>query len=509
MSDLHWLMVAIVVALQPAAVHVAAAPQATGPQTTAPQAAGAALEERMRAFAAQRRIPGLAAAVGLDGRVAWSGAVGVANLDTKAPVTVDSVFPLGSTSKPLTSLLLGQLVEQGKLNLDAPIQTYVPYFPQKEWPITARQLAGHQAGLRDYNRAAGEYDNTRHFDTVREAVGVFADDPLVFQPGTRHAYSAYSFVLLSAAIEGASGSDFLTALDERLVRPLGLARTGPNKGAQPDLVSSYTVGMMGRIVPARVGDPSNKWAAGGLVSTPVEMVRLGNAVLDGRVVSRSTFDLLTTPQMLANGDDSGAGYGMGWRRGTRTLADGRTVPVVHHGGTAPGAMSFFAIYPTEGLVVSLQGNLLFEPFTAFSQEAFAMAEAALASRAAASRGPTYIGTDRIGEFLRQFERAYRAGDRAWIESAMDSEGMAADLKPLYLGLLGPRQGGEVLSNLVAVPAPTDFRLPNSLSDEPLLPTIPVDFLVRFTRTVGQVETTVTVPAGYRDGVIRLVGAKKG
>jgi CubicO group peptidase (beta-lactamase class C family) len=354
----------------------------TEPRRAAPLDAttAAALDERLRGFATGRRIPGLAVAVGWQDAVLWSAAFGVADLATQAPVTSESVFPLGSTSKPLTSLLLGQLVDEGRLDLDAPIQDYVPYFPRKEWPVTARLLAGHLAGLRDYDHAAGEYDNTRHFTSVREAVQVFADDALLSEPGTRHAYSAYSFVLLSAAIEGAAGADFLTVLDERLVEPLGLQRTGPNRAPLPDLVTSYATGFLGRIVPARVGDPSNKWAAGGLVSMPLEMVRIGNAALAGRIVKPATFDLLTTPQRLADGSDSGAGYGLGWRRNERELADGRRVPVVHHGGAGPGSMSFFVLYPTEGLVVSLQGNLLFEPFTAFSSEAFAVAETILAAR---------------------------------------------------------------------------------------------------------------------------------
>lgn len=343
-------------------------------------ATAAALDTRLRAFAAERSIPGLAVAVGAEGDVLWSAAVGVADLETGAPVTGESVFPIGSTSKALTSLILGQLVEEGRVDLDAPVQEYVPYFPEKEHRITPRLLAGHLAGLRDYDHAKGEYDNQRHFATVREAIGVFADDPLVHEPGTRHAYSAYSFVLLSGVIEGATGTDYLTALDERLAKPLGLAHTGPNRAPQPHLVTSYVTGFMGRVGPARDSDPSNKWAAGGLVSTPLELVRIGNAVLDGRVVKAETFELLTTPQPLADGSDSGAGYGMGWRRGERRLADGRVVPVVHHGGTGPGSMSFFAIYPTEGVVVSLHGNLLFRPFDPFAAEAFAIAEAAIAAR---------------------------------------------------------------------------------------------------------------------------------
>lgn len=367
----------ILAACAPTRVVPERAPSRAAPASSADVAAA---EARLRAFQAQHRIPGLAAAVGRDDALVWSFATGVVDLETQAPVSSESVFPLGSTSKPLTSLLLGQLVEQGKLDLDVPIQTYVPYFPVKEHELTARLLAGHLSGLRDYDHAAGEYDNQRAFASVRDAVGVFADDALLFEPGTRYAYSAYNFVLLSAVIEGAGGSDFLTLIGERLVRPLGLTHTGPNRAPVPGIVRSYSTGLFGKIVPTPPSDPSNKWAAGGLVSTPIEMVRIGNAVLGGRIVRRDTFELLTTPQRLKDGADSGAGYGMGWRRSERTLSNGRVVPVVHHGGTGPGSMSFFALYPTERLVVSMQSNLLFQPFTAFAAEAFAVAESFLEAR---------------------------------------------------------------------------------------------------------------------------------
>jgi serine beta-lactamase-like protein LACTB len=333
--------------------------------------------EQLQAFMAARRIPGLSVAVGKGDRVVWAQAFGVADLETKAPLTTESVFPLGSTSKVFTSLALGQLVEAGKLDLDAPIQTYVPSFPLKSHPITPRQLAGHLAGLRNYDMAAGEYANTREFGSVAEAVTVFEADPLVFEPGTKHAYSVYNFVLLSAAIEGASGSDYLTLVQQRIAAPLGLVRTGPNRRATPPagLVTSYTAGVWGVPTKTPPVDVSNKWGAGGLASTSTEMVLLGNAVLAGRVVRPETFTLLTTPQPLKDGSDSGAGYGMGWRSGRRRLTpDGPELRVVHHGGTAAGAMSFFVLIPEIDLVVSLNGNLLFEPFVDFAEQAYAVAE---------------------------------------------------------------------------------------------------------------------------------------
>jgi serine beta-lactamase-like protein LACTB len=357
---------------------------AVGPPAAATETADArsSASARLADLMARRRIPGLSIAVGRDGEVVWAAAFGVSDLDTKVPVTTESVFPLGSTTKTLTALVLGTLVEEGKLDLDAPIQTYVPGFPKKADPLTARLLAGHLSGIRDYDMAAGEYANTREFRTVEEAVAVFKDDPLRFEPGTRHEYSAYNFVLLSAAIEGAAGREFLSAVADRVTAPLGLSRTGPNRRSAPPpgLVTSYTAGFRG--APARAADldVSNKWAAGGFVSTPTEMVRLGNAVLEGKVVRPETFTLLTTPQELKDGTDA-HGYALGFRSGLRRLADGRPeLRVVHHGGTANGAMSFFLLVPEARLVVALQGNLLFQPFTVFSDEAFAIAALFLPGR---------------------------------------------------------------------------------------------------------------------------------
>ncbi len=333
-----------------------------------------------------RRVPGLSIAVGQAGKVAWAEAFGVADLTAGTPVTPDSTFPIGSTTKTLTSLALGKLVEEGKIDLDAPIQTYVPYFPVKSQPdktqpdqpqtITPRLLAGHLAGLRDYNMAT-EYYNTRVFPTVKDSVGVFKDDPLIHEPGSKYAYSAYGFVLLSAAIEGASGQDYLSFVKSRITAPLGLTHTGPDlrPAEMPGLVTSYVGGFMGVPTLAQPGSVSNKWGAGGFVSTPTEMVRLGNAVLKGEVVKPETFALLTRPQTLKSGEGTGAGYAMGWRSGKTTMPiSGRELRVVHHGGTANGAMSFFVLFPDEGLVVSINSNLLIQPFTEFPGEAYFVAD---------------------------------------------------------------------------------------------------------------------------------------
>lgn len=339
--------------------------------------------EHLQAFIEKWKIPGLSIAVGHRGQLVWNTALGVSDLQSKTPLTQDSVFPIGSTSKVLTSVALGQLIEARKLRLDTPIQTYVPYFPEKGHAITVRLLAGHLSGIRDYDMKAGEYHNTRRFKTIREAVEVFMKDPLRFEPGTDYAYSAYNFVLLSAAIESASGQEFLSYMQKRVFSPLGLTRTGPDQrpSPMPGLVTCYSAGFMGLPSLASPLDVSNKWAAGGFVSTSTEMVRIGNALLKNQLLKPDTFRLLTTPQKLKNGQESGAGYGMGWRSGREKLPlSGREVQVVHHGGTANGAMSFFVLFPEENLVVSINCNLLFTPFGELATEAYTIADLFLQKR---------------------------------------------------------------------------------------------------------------------------------
>ena len=341
------------------------------------EAAARQATEAMQALKESKAIPGLSVAVGLDGQVIWTQTLGFADVESQEPVTADSVFPLGSTTKTLTSVALGRLVEEGKIHLDAPIQKYVPYFPTKKYPLTARLLAGHLSGLRDYDMQAGEYDNTKHFASIQEAVAVFAQSPLLFEPGTDYLYSAYNYVLLSAAIEGAAGMDFLSYAQTAVVDPLGLTRTGPNlqDASTPQLVTGYTSGFFGVLEKAPSTDLSNKWAAGGFRSTPTEMVRFGNALLEGRVVSPETLDLLTTPQRLSDGSPTGEPYALGWRSETRKFPGlDREVRMVHHGGLGNGSISFFVLFPEDGLVLSFQGNRLFRPATSFFVTALEIAD---------------------------------------------------------------------------------------------------------------------------------------
>ena len=148
-------------------------------------------------------IPGLSAAVVTERRLRWSSAYGMADLENFVPATTETVYRLASVTKPITATAVLQLVEAGKVDLDAPIQRYVPAFPEKQWPVTVRHLLSHQAGIRNWTDE--EFHNTRHFASIAESLAVFKDDPLLFEPGTRTQYTSLGYNLMGAVVEGVSG----------------------------------------------------------------------------------------------------------------------------------------------------------------------------------------------------------------------------------------------------------------------------------------------------------------
>jgi serine beta-lactamase-like protein LACTB len=172
------------------------------------------------------RPPALSCAVAADGKVVWAEAYGFADLEQRVPATTETGFRIGSVSKTLTAAAVVLLHQRGQLDIDVPIQQYVPTFPDKGYPITIRELAGHLGGIRHYRDAdfPGRSDNVRHYDSLAQALAIFANDSLVAPPGTTWAYSSYGFNLIGIALEHATGKPFLDLMrDEVFVAGRGHA----------------------------------------------------------------------------------------------------------------------------------------------------------------------------------------------------------------------------------------------------------------------------------------------
>jgi CubicO group peptidase (beta-lactamase class C family) len=325
----------------------------TAPRSTAATDRRAIDSSRAILLAGMKRsgIPGASVTVLRNGKQIWSEGLGVADVENNVPVTRLTKFRIGSISKSITAAAMATLVEDGKLDLDAPIQKYVPSFPAKDYPITARELAGHQAGIRHY--ANNEFYSNTHYANVTSSLDVFKNDALLFRPGDKYWYSTYGFVLLSAVIEGAAGEPFLKYVQRRVIDPVGMRNTAPEF---PDSIILHRARFYTRadslspIVNAPPVDNSNKWAGGGFISTTEDLARFGQAMLDAKILKRATIDTLWTPQHTADG--TATTYGMGWF--IRTDPSGRRY--VSHGGGSVGGTAFLAIYPEEKLVFAFLFN---------------------------------------------------------------------------------------------------------------------------------------------------------
>lgn len=303
-------------------------------------------------------VPGLSVAVGRGSEVLWSEGLGYADLTHGIMVTPLTKFRVGSVSKPMTAAAVGHLIEAGALDLDAPVQNYVPAFPEKRWPVSTRHAAGHLAGIRHY-RGMENFSAVR-YPSVVAGLAIFRDDSLESEPGAEYSYSSYGWNLVSAVVEGAAGVPFLSYMDSVVFRPLGMRHT---KADHADSIVShrtrfYVRGADGRVLNAPHVDNSYKWAGGGFLSTPEDLLRFAAAHHQPGYLRQETLELLFASQRLRSGEETG--YGVGWRN----YSAARGERVVGHSGGSVGGTTILTLNRDTGLVVAVVANLSNAPLGA-------------------------------------------------------------------------------------------------------------------------------------------------
>jgi CubicO group peptidase (beta-lactamase class C family) len=315
------------------------------------------LEDAVSKFMSANSVPGLSAAVVLNGRRVWSEGFGFADLENNLPVSAQTLFRLASVSKPITATAALQLWERGKLDLDVPVQKYCPAFPQKEFPISTRQLLGHLGGIRFYRAHSDddpEYNNTKHFDNpIAGGLQFFANDPLVAKPGTKFNYSTQGFTVVGCAIEGATSKKYIDLIRENIFQPADMPHTrwDDRFAIIPHRTRFYSKAKDGAVINADFLDASYKIPGGGWLSSADDMANFEVAILADRLVKRATRDAMWTPQQPSApqvAEQGHSSYALGW--GTGTTAG---VPDVGHGGGQQGASTFIMLAPNQraGVVV--------------------------------------------------------------------------------------------------------------------------------------------------------------
>ncbi len=307
--------------------------------------------------------PALSVAVGMDGKLVWASASGLANMDDEIEATPATAFRIGSTSKAVTSVGLGILLEQQRLALHDTVPSEI-----LDQGITISQLASHTSGIRNYGMClcfpVWEYHNNDAYSSVEEAVAIFRDDPLLFDPGTNFSYSSYNFTALSAVMEHAAGTSFTQFMENNVFRKSGMNNTAfDHQQVSIERAEFYDL-KEAEYKKAFPVDNSNKWAGGGMISTPSDLVNLGNSILTGEIIKNETFHKLTEPVKLTTGEVNEQNYAIGWRVSELDLLD-KKVKVIHHGGTAAGSTTLWIIIPAYNLTAAIMINRSVEGFPLF------------------------------------------------------------------------------------------------------------------------------------------------
>ncbi len=307
------------------------------------------IDARIEAFREKTKTPGLSAALVDDHELCYEQGYGLADIENNVPATPETVYRLASISKMLTAVGVMQLVEDGKLDLSVPIQQYVPGFPEKQAPITCELLLKHQSGIRHYK--GDEVGSTKAYARVRDSFGVFQDDPLLFNPGEKFSYTTYGFNVVGAAIEGASGEDYVSYIQKRVCEPAGMINIRPDSPAKiiPHRAAGYR--RSGPVVVNDVAvDISNKIPGGGWCGTPGDLARFAIALCQGKLVSVDSLERMWTPQKTSAGKETNAGYGcfIDTVHGDRLIS---------HSGGQPKVSTYLVFSPARKTAVALMCNL--------------------------------------------------------------------------------------------------------------------------------------------------------
>ncbi|MCU1645059.1 MAG: serine hydrolase [Nocardia sp.] len=319
-----------------------------------------ALSEIVEATATEFGIPGVTVGIWVDGREIFA-SHGVTSIENPLPVDPDTLFTIGSISKSFTATVLMQLVAEGKLDLDAPVQKYVPELrltnAEVAATITVKQLLNHSAGL-DWNliNDTGEGD-----DALAEFVAQLAEIPLVAAPGVRSSYSQAGFNLLGRVIEKITGQTFEQAVTTRVLRPLDMTTSSysRNEIMTRRFAAGHERGEDGELSVQRSwnGNRANN-PGGGISSSVVEQLRWARFHLgDGAAVNGETvlpaelLDLMKQPTIEMKASTLGDALGLCW-----FLRDVDGVRTVGHGGSAFGQFSELLLVPERNFAISIMSN---------------------------------------------------------------------------------------------------------------------------------------------------------
>ncbi len=258
-------------------------------------------------------VPGISVAIaGTDG-VIWAKGFGWADVENKVPMSTQTKMRIGSVAKPFTTAALMRLYDQGMIDLDVDVRSYVPAWPEKHAAITLRQLTSHTSGIRHYD--GDEFMSNVNYPTVAGSLDIFKESPLKFEPGSEQSYSTYAWTLVSAATEGADGGrDFKEIMQQEVFGPLEMNDSAFDQQYEiiPNRQRPYSI-YEGEMINSPQTDHSYKWAGGGFIASTSDVARFAVAHTGADFLKEETLTEMFTKATMTDGNQSQ--FGIGWQIG--------------------------------------------------------------------------------------------------------------------------------------------------------------------------------------------------
>ena len=304
--------------------------------------------------------PGMAVRLEQSGKKIYSGAIGVANIETRRALRVDDIFQIGSVTKTFTAAAILKLSEENKLSLQDTLGKFIPDINSEYKHLTIDRILSHTSGLPDYlgdPSVSKVYDKYASIDQIIQSI---SKQPLNSEPGQKYSYSNLGYVLLGKVIEVSSGVPYDQFMHQAFFKPLNMDNTFViTKGTSAGKVKGYT---SSRTEPNKYMHPEESterqwnvdrswiYSAGAIASTLADMSRWHNALKSGQVISNENFRLMTTKATLVNNEPVNYGFGL-------DIYPISGMDSFSHQGMVPGFFAWNVYFPKEDLTATAFTNL--------------------------------------------------------------------------------------------------------------------------------------------------------
>ncbi|WP_420630527.1 serine hydrolase domain-containing protein [Candidatus Leptofilum sp.] len=317
-----------------------------------------AARETLQDIQNRQKNVGLAAVLTLNGETVLFECIGFADLEHRVPVTPKTQFGIASVTKAFTGIALLKLFEDGRIDLDAPIQQYLPDFPESaNSRITPRLLTAHLAGVRHWERERTPELYSTHFANILNVLTLFKDNPLKAPPGSKYHYSSPGYNLLAAVIQEAVQVRFQDYVVREILTPLSLKDSGfddvrrvlANRSRRYSYYDPVTyVEDKDNLYRVPEWDYSHNLAGGNMYATAVDLANFGNALTQPGLLSQQALDILYAPLYPQKSP-----WSFGWFVQVPKQSKQRCIYIT---GANPGVQAAIYVYPDDKFVGVILAN---------------------------------------------------------------------------------------------------------------------------------------------------------